>query len=351
MPLIDTLKSWWDSDTKVLARVDLPAAQVDRTADYLPLAARKHYVRVWLAQMFLRKQVSWGQTLFPAVHSMAKFTFGSDSVAVPGVADSSKIGLADDGKGDLVASNFLLTPLIPFAGGVVELSAGLAALKGANNLQGFTKVLGDFSSLLVVPQLSAALKVAEPLAAGMQALFAGSGSHLGFHDAYEAGRSGGYIAVIRAEEAQIDRKRLWVVADRLREGRDAASSVPFDRFDHMLLRLQVIAERDDWESLDFIAGPMAKAADSLGAGRAEEAATFYRAALLAVHSARELTEADRTRAKLKLRDDFEAMRREFAVSGAVGAEVWSFARTMKKALAVDDALARPEPSLDQLLGG
>ncbi len=348
MSLLDTLKSWWTEDSTKLGRWLLPAAQVDRSGDYQPLEARKHYVRLWLAEMFLRKQVDWGQQQFPAVHSMVTFTFGTESVQVPNVADGSKVGLKDDGKGDLVANNFVLTPLIPFSGGIVDLAAGLAAIKGQNNLQGFIKVLGDFSALLAAPQLSSVLNVAAPLAGGMQALFGSGGSHLSFHDAYASGSSGGYIAVVRAPENQVDSRRLWVVADRLREGADAASSVPFERFDHMLLRLQVLDQRDDWESLTFVSEPMAKAAVALGAGRDEEAKTFFRAAILAVHGARELTETDRTRAKLKLKADFAAMQDEFGVRGLVGGEAWSLGRSMRGALPVDAALALAEPSLEEV---
>lgn len=350
MSLIDTLKSWFDDDSAKLVRHLLPPSQVDRTDDYRPLAAKRHYVRLWLAEMFLQEKVNWGTVYFPAVHSMVDFQFGSDRISVPGVADASKIGLRDDGRGDWVASNFLLTPLIPFNGGVVEVSAGLAAIKGENRLQSFIKVLGDFSSLLAVPQLSAALNIAGPLAGGMQTLFGGEGSHLSYRGAWDAGRTGGYLAIVRAKESDVDPARLWVVADRLREGKDRASSRPFERFDHMLLRLQVLEERDDWESLAFIREPMAKAADALAAGRQEEATSFYRAALVAVHGARELTDADRTRAKLKLRDDFEAMRKEFEVSGAVGGESWTLAGAMKRAIGVEAALARAEPSLEALLG-
>lgn len=348
MSLIDTLKSWWSEDSAKLGRYYLSAAQVDRTGDYQPLVAKKHYVRLWLAEMFLRKQVDWGQQQFPAVHSMVTFTFGSDSVQVPNVADGSKVGLNDDGKGGLVANNFVLTPLIPFSGGIIDLSAGLAAIKGQNHLQGFIKVLGDFSTLLAAPQLSSVLNVAAPLAGGMQALFGGGGSHLSFHDAFTSGGSGGYIAVIRAPENQVDGSRLRVVADRLREGADAASSVPFERCDHMLLRLQVLAERDDWETLTFIREPMAKAAEALGAGRDEEAKTFFRATILAVHGARELTEADRTRAKLKLKDDFAAMQSEFGASGLIAGQAWSLARSMRGALGIDAAMARTEPSLEEM---
>ena len=71
--------------------------------------------------------------------------------------------LSTDNLDRVIGLNYPMTPLVPFNGGTVSLSAGLLAIAGKNDVKSFLKVLGDFSNLLMVPQLSAALTIATPL--------------------------------------------------------------------------------------------------------------------------------------------------------------------------------------------
>lgn len=126
----------------------------------------------------------------------------------------------------MVNVNHQLTSLLPFNGGTVELAAGLLAMQGSDALGRFIKVLGDFSSLLVVPQLSAALAVATPLANGITELVGATNAELvlGLHDTWTAQTGGAnllrekYFAVILAQDHEIDEKMLWVENDRLKYG-------------------------------------------------------------------------------------------------------------------------------------
>jgi hypothetical protein len=350
MSLLDTLKNWWDADSRKFAYFALPEHQADYRQDYQRLTSKKHYVRVWLTEMFLQKHTRFGTTYFPAVHSLVKFEFGSEIVQIPNVADGTKVGIIGDRKGDLIARNFLLTPLIPFNGGVIEINGGLAAIEGQNYVQSFIKVLGDFSTLLAAPQLSAGLAIAGPLASGVQSLFSAGGSHLSFHEAFEGGISGGYFVFIRAPAAEVDGARFWILDNTLREGKSAEQSEPFEKHDHLVVRLQILENRDDWDRLTFITEPMSKATQALKDGREEEAKSHLRAAIVAVHEARELTVADRVRAKLKLHEDFEALRKDLGYHGLVSSAGFNFARSMRFALSPDEALERRDPSFEELFG-
>jgi hypothetical protein len=123
-------------------------------------------------------------------------------------------------------------------------------MKGQDYLKRFVNVLSDFAGLVAVPQLSAVLAVAGPVATGIDELLGGSDGdlHLGLHQSYVHKGGGanelrpGYLVAVLATEAQVDPATLWVVNDRLRRGGTADSSQPFDGY----ADLQKETERDDW---------------------------------------------------------------------------------------------------------
>lgn len=355
--MLDTLtaiwSNWWQKSAERQIAWTLPKTQVDHDNDYVKLVAGQHYVRIWLAEMYLHDQVKIFQTWYPAVHSRVRLTFDGQPLEVCNIADSTKVGLQQDhGRGDVIARNFLLTPLLPLNAGVIEMDAGLIAIEGQNYLNAFIKVLGDFSSLLAVPQLSSALSVAKPLANGLQALFGAGSLHLGLHNAFAPDSTGGYYAAVRATEQQIKKSELWVVDNQLRLGRGPgeSDSEPFTGFDYMLFRVEVRDERDDYDMLATVQGPMRNAQDALVAtGREAEAAAFYRAAIVAAHQAPEFTRADRARVKLKLAEDFRQIKQELGFSGLTNGDgTYSLAQTLRGALSPKAALDRGDPSLEEL---
>jgi hypothetical protein len=354
--MIDTLAKIWEnwisgSATKQVAW-NLPSTHVDNSRDYVPLAAGQHYIRVWLVEMFIRDKTKIFQTWYPAVHSRVKVNFGGEPLEIANVADSTKVGMQQDhGHGDVIARNFPMTPLLPFNADVIELDAGLVAVEGQNYVNGFIKVLSDFSSLLAVPQLSSALSVAKPLANGLQALFGAGDLHLGVHDSFTAGKTGGYYAAIRATEADVSKNSLWVADSQLRIGTaaDVGQSQPFIDFDHMLFRVEVVEERDDYDMLKSVREPMRLAQDALKGGREQEAESFFRTAIVAAHQAPEFTRADRARVKLKLAEDYKEMKRDLGFSALVSADgAYSLKKSMQTALTPKAALDRGQPSFEEL---
>lgn len=345
--------NWWQKSAERQIAWTLPKAQVDRDNDYVKLVPGQHYVRIWLAEMYLHDQVKIFQTWYPAVHSRVRLTFDGKPLEMCNVADSTKVGMQQDhGRGDVIARNFVLTPLLPFNADVIELDAGLIAIEGQNYLNSFIKVLGDFSSLLAVPQLSSALNVAGPLANGLQALFGAGSLHLGLHDAFAVDGTGGYYAAIRATEQQINKNDLRVVDNQLRlsRGPGESDSEPFTGFDYMLFRVEVREERDDYDMLAAIQGPMRNAQSALVGNREAEAGAFFRAAIVAAHQAPEFTRADRTRVKLKLDEDYKQIRNELGFSGLTGSDgSYSLAQTLRKgALSPKAAFDHGDPSLEEI---
>src|SRR6185437_6162771 len=138
-------------------------------------------------EMCLRQDRAWFVSWHPAVHSIVRFQFGSRQTDIPGIA--GELSLPDVGQQNLdrvVQLNHPMTTLLPYNGGTVELTAGLLAMEGTNLIAGFIKTMGDFAGLLMLPQLSAAVSVATPIASGVEQLLknANGGLHLGLHQAF-----------------------------------------------------------------------------------------------------------------------------------------------------------------------
>lgn len=336
-----------DADKRLL--VHIPPQRAGRDDDYVPLEAGRHYLRIWLSEMFLKHERVAATNWYPAVHSQVQLQFGSQQVAIPTVADASRVGLNQNSRGDVIARNFLLTPLLPFNGGVVQVEAGLLGIQGENFLASFVQVLGEFSALLAVPQLSAALNVAAPLANGVQRLFDQGSLHLGLHSAFSAGEQGGYYTAIRATEHDVDVSQLHVVDGALRYGVDAASSRPFTGYDYMLLRLEVTEERDDWRQLDKIEEPYRQALEALSQFEEQKAQMLLVYAIVNALRAPELTTADRRRVTTELRKMFDQDREDIGLGRLVEVEESPLERAARNAMPAGDALKLGEPTVEEIL--
>lgn len=352
MPLLDFLNNFVDKDRQKLIAVPIDPTHVDRRIDNAAIAAGRHYVRLRLAEMFLKKDVQWFKSIYPAVHSLVRFDFGNQPIEIPNIADSTRVGMQESkqGGGDMIARNFMLTPTVPFNGGIISINAGLVAIEGQNHLKNFLNVLGNFAVLLNVTQLSTVLNVAQPLALGIQELLSGGNGrlHLGVHNSFAAGElRAGYIAAIRASAADINASDLWVVNDGLCEGSGLAANhhAPFVRHDHMLFRVEVFEERDDWESLTSIQEPFQESLKALrDPATTEQAANHLRTALLRAMQAPELTKADRRRVVESLKEQFQQSKDDLAFSNLAGGAPPTLKRVMRNAMSVDLALEQDEPT-------
>ena len=366
MSLLDWFKNKIKHPSHKYIYHPLDTAHVDVVQPVTTLEAGKHYFRLWLVEMYLKNDVQWFQQWYPAVHSLISFQFGSQKVEIPHIAGS--LNIQDFNANNLqkvVRMNYSMTTLMPFNGGVVEIAAGMLAMKGDNYLNNFIKVMGDFSSLLVVPQLSAALQIAGPVANGIQTLLGGNADgrlELGLNQAFSGAGGGGsndlksgYLAVIAAEETtgtekdKINVNKLWIVNDRLRYGNNAAHSQPLKGYTYMLFRIESRVERDDWSSLSSIAEPFNKAIEALGAGETEKAQSFLRTAIVVALQSSDLTRADRNRVVKAIKEAFDEAKNSGL--GVVAGESITLDKVMVRAMDADSALAESEPNLEELFGG
>jgi hypothetical protein len=351
MTLWEMFKSRFDKDNKQFISFPLDSS---RTADKPPavtIQAGKTYFRLRLGSVFLHKRVEGGKSWYPAVHSLVQFAFADQpKVDVPNIVDPT---IGGQKTGETLLRDVTLTPAMPFSGGTVSVNVGLMAMEEENHIAGFIKVFGLFAEQLAVPQLSSAIKIAQPLASGIQELFGmGNGRlHLGLKQDFAGGElTQGYVVLIRAAEKDVDKSKLWVRDLQLREGPTLDKSEPFDKFDYMLLRVEVLTDRDDWNKLTFIDEPFQQALDALQGGDEEaqkKADLFMQTALRRVLKSPDLTQADRTRVMALLKEQYKSAKEN--LRGLAGKDLTLQAIMKRPAISAAAALELPEPTLDDVV--
>lgn len=334
MSLLDWFTTRFRDEAKKYKYVEIDPLHVSfkdgHKIDPQPLEAGKHYFRLWLVEMFIKRDRDWFKSWYPAVHSAVTFRFGDKEEVITHVAGQTKLtNVGQENLDKVVNVNHQLTSLLPFNGGTIELDAGLLAMQGSDSLGSFIKVLGDFSSLLVVPQLSAALAVATPLANGITELVGATDGQLvlGLHDTWTAQAGGAnllrekYFAVILAQDQDIREERLWVDNDRLRYGDSRENSKMLTGYHYMLFRIERQDAFDSWDSLTPIKEPYEQALLFLQTGNAEQAEVFIKQAKLAAFKAKELTrDVDRRRVVDMLQKKYDEAKEVMIGSGAFEAD-------------------------------
>ena len=357
MSLFDKLNAIREHDAARYFYTRIAPDHVDTPYQAGAAEAGRHYYQLWLREMYLKNDRTWFSTWYPAVHSLVSHKYGSQSLELPHVAGSLNLqGVNEKTLNQSVRLSYPLTPLLPFHGGTVTIEAGLLAMQGDNYLNCALKVVGDFSSLLTLPQISLALDVAQKVAQGVSDLLDVSDGkmHLGFRQTFVGkGRSGGdelssgYLAVILAPQDQIEQAQLGIKERRLRIGTSLAVSRPYTEYTYMLFYIECLEERDDWDALSRIQEPFKRAIEALGNGDEEDAESFLRTAITAIRLSPDLTKADRTRVTLALKDAYKEAKD--AVLGVTATRSTSLKEVISSfAMSVEQALQEREPTFSEV---
>jgi hypothetical protein len=279
------LKGWlsdrFRKESIVIVQAEIPKERVHRSdgkpSDDREIVAGQHYVQIWLSDLSLKYARDWFKSRYAAVYSLVEVDFGRTTQQISHVAGQSNLPEpAQQGAAADLGMNYKLTGIVPFNGGSIAFEAGLVAMEARDDVKAFLDSLHEFSKLLVVPQLSAALAVASPLAAGISKLVGAAGNLLllRYHDAWtgivpgsaEPNQPGagnplraGYYAVVAADAKTFPADQLRVKSGRLRIGPDEASSKPLTGYDYMLFRVDRLESRSDWDKLTTIQEPYEEA--------------------------------------------------------------------------------------------
>ncbi len=272
-----------------------------------PLEPQGSYLRIWLSDMFLARDRDWFANRYPSVHAGVRLRFGEEQVTFTTVARPPEEML-----GPGVSQNFALTPLLPYHGGTVELSAGLTVLKGTNALAAGLDVLHNFSTL-IGPPLSQSLGVAEMVTGGIAKLIDAAQGQvaLSLSNTFAAIGGGadnvltpGHWAIVRATEERVPPASLRVLNDRLHVA-DGENVHPLVGYDYMLLRIEGRIERDDWRFANF--EDLINKAKRAHFADDEQGFRVYRGAALAeALTSPDLTQTDRQRVARAIADDLDA---------------------------------------------
>jgi hypothetical protein len=359
--MFDWFKSRFSHDADHYLYVPIPAQRVrlssgEKAPDTVAVAG-EHYFRIWLVQMFLKKDRDWFSAWHPAVHASVELQFGGSSETLTSLAGASRLKDVDASHLERVVSlNHPLTALLPFNGGSVALAAGLLAMQGKSDVKEFIKVVSSFSGLLAVPELSRVLSVAGPLADGVSSLVGATNGQLvlGLNQTFTGGGGtaeavlrAGYVAVVAATRQELDPGRLSVREDQL-----YLDDGPLTGRHYLLFRIECRDGRDDWDSLSSIQEPYAQAIELLRLNQVTEAETSLRAAVAAAYKAKELTKiVDRRRVVTQLKARFEEAKTDLGARAiARGGSTASLAAVMADGMSVDQARVLPPITAREALG-
>lgn len=312
MTLWEWLSSWVERKATQPTALRVPDANVIDGSARVPLRPDKDYVHIWLRQMCLAKDREWFTTRLPAVHSLIVLKFGDQVQELANVAGQAKlqIGLPELNKAKLLS--YELTGLLPFRGGTVNVDCGLASMRGSDVMGNFIGVVSDFASKLTLPQVSAAANIAQSVTSSVQSLL-GAGetkSKLYYHDAFAADGGGarlkpGYIFVSEKRDGTIKAEKIWVKNGEVWFGLSANDLTRPDPHDYILIEIATTDHRNDWRHLKNISEPFNDAVATKLSGDTAKADLLYNQAIMAVVRSADLTEGDKVRVMIALRDFYK----------------------------------------------
>ena len=289
--IFNTVKGWTKDPAEhyTYRHFPEPKAKVD------PLKVYDSYYRVTLSQLFLGTARKWFTELFPAAHSSVRYQYAD----FPAVELSHVTHAPEQKVAKGIELNTVVTGLLPFNGGTLELNCMLIALHGKDYLDASLNMLGSFSSLVAGP-VSQALTVATAVTKNLHSLVVGNDGeeHLKFQQTFSEGnplRPGHYAAIL-ATETQLAGKNLSVEKDQLR-----CDGGPFTEFDYLLFRIDGVPERADWR-MQEIEKNLNAARKAYILGRHDEGDQHKAAAVISAYDSQDLSEVDRARVVKRIID-------------------------------------------------
>lgn len=274
----------------------------------------QHYLRLRLAEMFLKDDRKLFRSYVPVVSSVVELQFGSNAAQqLPSVAGPLSLNLNANSLGKGVELNYALTNLVPYRGGTVSISAALLAYVNKDYFQSFITLANSISSLLTSGQLSTTLKVVDSAVSGIQDLLDGGDKEirLVYHNEYAGTDSlggvsltNGYFAVINADAGKFAAEKLFVQNSRLMYGDDAAAAKALTGYDYMLFSVEAALYRDDFRYFNEYNSLLYTAIEK-GMTDKNEGDAVIRAAMLAVFKSDDLTYVDKTRVAAALKQEYE----------------------------------------------
>lgn len=231
----DRVRRWFAANTEHVTVRFFPEP------DAAPLVPGDGYVRLWLAEGFLAKAVSWGNHHFPALHGGVTLTFANQTTPFTRFTKPTATLAAPGAYLD-----YPMTSLLPFTGGTVEVEAALYRATVAGPLAAAVEV-GNSLAALMGPPLSVAANIADKLSDGIAAVLGGQDEEpmLGLHHTLVAAGGGGqvlrpgHLVVVGAPPEQLPPDL------RIEDGRLHGDAGLLTGFDYLVLRVECREQHDE----------------------------------------------------------------------------------------------------------
>lgn len=309
MGLFDWLGKLAHEDGVHCSQLKIPAANI-LLPNYVSVTpqAEQHYVRIWLAEMFLRDGGKWFTKRYPLAYSLVSLAYSDQQgVDFANVSGKNRLEIKQTDLGRSVLYGYPLTPLLPFRGGTISLDCGLVSMATDNLVTSFASVVSEFAGKLGGAQVSVAADLAGSVASSVQALL-GAGdavSKLYYHNVFTATPGGtalnsGYLLLSDVPDGAIDPAQIWYTDAGLRQGVAKDALHALDRQDYLLFQIECVAERDDYQSFSYIAQPFNDALQARADGDDTKGNVLIAQAKRAVQASPDFTGADRKRVRLAI---------------------------------------------------
>jgi hypothetical protein len=276
------------ADTHNLTGRDLGTAAV----------AEQHYVRLWISEMFLKNDKKWFSERFPLAYSLIGIEYAGQKTEIANISGKNRFEIKQADLGHSILHDYPLTPLLPFRGGTVEMDCGLVSMEAENVLQSFAGVVSDIAAKVNVPQVAAVVGIAGTIAASVQTLLgAGKAETLLYvHQSFDTNTLiSGYTYLSGKQQNDVDPAKIWITSNGIRTGTSATSLSELDAQDFIVLRIEVVQQRDDWRSMTAIAEPLDGAIQASLTGEPDKAKLLIAQAKLAALKSKDLTQLDKMR--------------------------------------------------------
>lgn len=221
--------------------------------------ADEGYFQIRLSEMFLTDERKFHQEIAPATLFVSDFKYAGADVRLPFFVSNGLLGGLSVDSPDLkrVRTRFTDTLVLgptPYGGGDVALFVGLfqSVLQDRRHalFSVFEKLLGTFD----LGTVSQYLKVADKLTADIFGCLGSAAVECLLAErlvigAHEAPRPG-HIALLRKPAESKEERELFVIDDCLR-WRKGGKDVAVDDHDYCLVRVERMATRNDYSSMEF----------------------------------------------------------------------------------------------------
>ncbi|WP_315703049.1 MULTISPECIES: hypothetical protein [unclassified Bradyrhizobium] len=296
MSLFEWFKNLFSHDA--VQRTRLPIAKANDLTGRSGAVAKadEHYVRLYFSELFLQKDRNWFTSRFPLGYSLICHKYGDQpKVEFTNVAGKNKFDIQQASQDRSILRNYPMTPLLPFRGGDIEIDCGLVSMQASNLLESFAKTVGDIAGKLNAPQASTVVSIASSIATGVQELLSAGKAEtvLYVHDMF-TGKSltSGYLLLARNPLQTFEGQTLWMTDDGIRVGPSSDALAPIEPQDFLVIFVECLEDRDDWQSLGAVGKPLDKAIEAKLGGRNDEAKLLLVQAKVAAITSPDLTRRD-----------------------------------------------------------